>query len=136
MPTVCHFQIPQQQSSPFFTLESTKLPLHETPEANEQQSKSSPEEDLLFSRLNPSGTSEFLANILFYISGYIVFKLVKKLSCESCKTCLLSQVNPATPDHNYNAMNYNEAASAFTLFVNNGGLRIPSQSVYKIVEFA
>ena len=35
-------------------------------------------------------------------------------------------------------MNYNEAApaSAFTLFVNNGGLRILSQSVYKIVEFA
>ena len=63
---------------------------------------------------------------------------MKKLSCKSCKTCLLSQVTPATPDHNYNAINYNEAApaSAFTLFVNNGGLEIPSQSVYKIVEFA
>ena len=35
-------------------------------------------------------------------------------------------------------MNYNNmvAASAFTLFVNNGGLRIPSQSVYSIIDYA
>lgn len=28
------------------------------------------------------------------------------------------------------------SASAFTLFVNNGGLRIPSQSAYSVVEYA
>ena len=35
-------------------------------------------------------------------------------------------------------MKYNEvaSASAFTLFVNNGGLRVPSQSVYSVVEYA
>ena len=123
---------------PFFHSRKHKAPLKETPAENQDQSESTPEEDLLFSQLNSYGTSEFLANILFYIGGYIVFKLVQKLSCESCKTCLLCQLNPATPDHNYNAMNYNEvaSASAFTLFVNNGGLRIPSQSVYKIIEFA
>ena len=34
-------------------------------------------------------------------------------------------------------MKYNEvaSASAFTLFVNNGGLRVPSQSVYSVVEY-
>ena len=35
-------------------------------------------------------------------------------------------------------MNYNNmvAATAFTLFVNNGGLRIPSQSVYSIIDYS
>ena len=35
-------------------------------------------------------------------------------------------------------MRYSEAtsASAFTLLVNNGGLRIPSQSVYTVIELA
>ncbi len=35
-------------------------------------------------------------------------------------------------------MKYSEvaSASAFTLYVNNGGLRIPSQSVYSVVEYS
>ena len=80
----------------------------------------------------------FLSNILFYISGFVGSKLVKKISCSSCKKCLLSQFNPASPDHDYCSMKYSEvaSASAFTLFVNNGGLRIPSESVYLAVEYA
>ncbi len=102
------------------------------------QLDSSPEEDLLCSHLNAPTTSEFLSNILFYIGGYIVSKLVKKLSCSSCKTSLLAQFTTTTPDHDYCALNYSEdaPASAFTLFVNNGGLQIPSDSVYAIVEYA
>ena len=48
------------------------------------------------------------------------------------------QFNPASPDHDYCSMKYSEvvSASAFTLFVNNGGLRIPSESVYLVVEYA
>ena len=45
---------------PFFHFRKHKALLNETPKANEQQSKSSLEEDLLFSQLNLSGTSEFL----------------------------------------------------------------------------
>jgi Tfp pilus assembly protein PilZ len=36
-------------------------------------------------------------------------------------------------------MKYSDVAatsSAFTSFVNNGGLRIPSQSVYTVIEYA
>ena len=60
------------------------------------------------------------------------------ISCSSCKNCLLSQFNPATPDHEYCSIKFSEVASvsAFTLFVNNGGLRIPSESVYLVVEYA
>jgi hypothetical protein len=93
---------------------------------------------LLCSHLNAPTTSEFLSNILFYIGGYIVSKLVNKLSCSSCKTSLLAQFTTTTPDHDYCALNYSEvaSASAFTLFVNNGGLQIPSGSVYAIAEYA
>ena len=125
---------------PFFHSRKHKAPLVESPsESNSSdQLDSSPEEDLLCSHLNAPTTSEFLSNILFYIGGYIVSKLVKKLSCSSCKTSLLAQFTTTTPDHDYCALNYSEVApaSAFTLFVNNGGLQIPSDSVYAIVEYA
>jgi hypothetical protein len=107
---------------PFFHSRKHKTPLVESPsESNSSdQLHSTPEEDLLCSHLNAPTTSEFLSNILFYIGGYIVSKLVKKLSCSSCKTSLLAQFTTTTPDHDYCALNYSEvaSASAFTLFVN------------------
>ena len=70
------------------------------------------------------------------MSGFVVSKLVKKISCSSWKNCLLSQFNPATSDHGYCSVKFSQVASAFTLFVNNGGLRIPSELVYLVVEYA
>ncbi len=100
--------------------------MKESSSSNSNQSSSTLEEDYLFKQLNAPITSEFLSNILFYISGFIISKLVHKLSCASCKNCLLSHFTPAAPDHDYCSMKYSEvaSASAFTLYVNNGGLRI------------
>ena len=96
------------------------------------------EENIFCSQLNSPGTTEFVSNILFYIGGYLVSKLVEKLTCSSCKSCLVSKFLGPTPDHDYCAMRYSEIASAaaFTLFINNGGLKIPSQSVYHVVEYS
>ena len=107
-------------------------------QSDNPQQESMTEENFFCTQLNTQTTSEFLSNILFYISGFVVSKLVKKISCSSCKDCLLSQFNPATPDHDYCSMKFSEvaSASAFTLFVNNGGLRIPSESAYLVVEYA
>ncbi|CAB3980229.1 Hypothetical predicted protein [Paramuricea clavata] len=125
---------------PFFHFRKHKVPLVESSsESNSSdQPDSTPEEDLLCSNLNAPTTSEFLSNTLFYIGGFIVSKLVKKLSCSSCKTRLLAQFTTTTHDHNYCALNFNEVASAlaFTLFANNGNLQILSDSVYAIVEYA
>jgi hypothetical protein len=106
--------------------------VHSAPQGN------TPEEIMMLKHLNTTTTSEFLANVLFYIGCFIVSKLIQELECPFCKSCLLSCFSPPTPDHDYCAMKYNEVstASAFTLFINNGGLRIPSQSVYQVVEFA
>jgi hypothetical protein len=87
--------------------------------------------------LDQKGHSDFTANILFYIAGYIVSKLLKLLTCPDCITSLTSQ--PSTnPDQDCCGVRYNSAAaaSAFTLFVNNGGLKIPSKSVFQIIEYA
>ncbi len=89
---------------PFFHSRKHRAPLKETPAENPEQAEGSHEEDLHCSHLNSPGTSEFLANVPFYISGFVVLKLVKKLSCESCKRCQLSHFDSETPDHDYCAM--------------------------------
>eukprot|EP00794_Sanderia_malayensis_P003870 gene3870-4413_t len=77
--------------------------------------------------------SEFCENTLFYISGYIVSKLVKSIQCKNCKECLIRTVTKL--DHEF-FCGYNEVSgpAAFMAFVNNGGLIIPSEPVFKIVQ--
>ena len=74
------------------------------------------------------GHSEFISNVLFYIAGYIVSKLIDNLSCSQCKRCLLP-IPKETSIDDYTATRYHEAgkASAFTTFVNQ-------QSWQKFVE--
>ena len=80
-----------------------------------------------------------MSNVLFYITGYIVSKLLDKLTCPGCKRCLVPQPNETSPHngHDYTSTMYHEAgkASCFTNFVNKGGLQIPSTSVYRTVEY-
>ena len=96
------------------------------------------EERLMFEHLNQNTHSDFISNILFYIGGFIVSKLIKKLTCQACKDSLLgSSIATVETDHDYCGLSaYDEvsSASAFTLFVNNGGLRVPSKSVFSIIE--
>ena len=122
---------------PFFHSTKHKAPLSEAATADDEL-QITLEEKFLCTQLNAYETSEFVSNILFYIGGYLVSKLVNKLTCLSCKNCLISQFHGPTPDHDYCATRYSEisSAAAFTLFVNNGGLRIPSQSVYHVVEYS
>ena len=43
------------------------------------------EENMMVENLDVEGPSEFVENILFYISGFIVSKLVKLLTCSVCR---------------------------------------------------
>lgn len=126
------------------TITSTVIPFfhkrkHKTPLLDKDTEKEEDEEQHMVELLDQKGHSDFTANILFYIGGYIVSKLVKLLTCPDCITSLTSQPIPSTnPDHDCCGVRYNSAAaaSAFTLFVNNGGLKIPSKSVFQIIEYA
>ena len=92
----------------------------------------------LCEQFHKEGHSEFIANVLFYIVGYIVSKLIDHLPCPECKQSLLPQPKEIPVNrHDYTASLYHEAGmpSAFTTFVNNGGLQIPSTSVFRILEY-
>ena len=87
--------------------------VEETPE---NDSGFIPEEQLLVEQLEGRGHSEFMKNIyiLFYISGYIVTKLIILISCTACKSSLI--------DHDYCGKKTTQQsdalrASAFTLCI-------------------
>lgn len=67
-------------------------------------------------------------NILCYIGGYVVKKLIRNINCYSCAESLLNQNNV---ECNSNTLNQN--FYKFLDFNNNGGLVRPSESVYKII---
>lgn len=121
---------------PYFHTKKHKTPLSESNTSD--QSLPTAEERLLCQQINSPSNTEFVSNILFCIGGYIISKILDKVICSSCKSCLTSQFTEPTTDHKYCSMDYNNlvAVSAFTLFVNNGGLRIPSQSVYNIIDYS
>ena len=62
------------------------------------------------------------------------------MTCSACRSCLISSPSSSSVDHNYCGTKTTQTdaptASAFTLFVNRGGLTIPSQSVYTVVKYA
>ncbi len=85
--------------------------------------------------LQRNSHTEFIKNVLFYIAGFVVSRLVKKMSCQSCNSCLIGSLSHSNHPY-YDGYNKSHGAAAFTAFVNNGGLKIPSSSAYKIVEYA
>ena len=112
-----------------------------TNENIEEASASNNDSSDIFSmceHLNEEGHSEFTSNVLFYIAGYIVSKLIKTLVCPACKKSLLPLPKQLPVNgHDYTSTIYHEAgkASSFTTFVNKGGLQIPSTSVFRTVEY-
>ena len=126
----------------FHTSKKSKTPDVENTEqttASENDSlDNSPELNFMCSHLDKEH-SEFTANVLFYIAGYIVTQLIDKLPCPSCKMSLIPVPDKAnsTCQHGCTSSRYHEVgkASAFTLFVNKGGLKIPSTSVFHTIEY-
>lgn len=73
-----------------------------------------------------SNCSTLKEYILFYIAGYIIKKLLSQIDCYTCAINLQKQRS----DHNYV---HSSIYSKFLDFVNNGGLIIPDNSVFKII---
>ena len=44
---------------------------------------------------------EFMENILLYISGFIVTKLITSISCTACRSSLISSPSTQFADHDY-----------------------------------
>ena len=79
------------------------------------------QERMMVEHLDEGGHTEFIENILFYIGGFIVSKLLKLLTCSACRNSLVSSCPvPQMSDHDYCGVksNSDDSASAFTHFVN------------------
>ena len=82
--------------------------------------------------------SEFVQNILEYISGFIVAKLMKQVKCPSCIANLTgsSPKPPTQSEHDYFMAPVNKPKQSFLHFLNNRNLKIPSKFVVDIVKYA
>lgn len=77
----------------------------------------------LINNINPSLQSA-KENILYYILGYIILKIIKKLDCNSCIKSIFKET-----DHNYFSPTYGK----FVNLRQNGGLILGSESSFKII---
>ena len=103
----------------------------------EEVTVDSPEMNNMLRHLDHEQHSEFVSNVLYYIAGYIIAQILNKISCPACKNCLISSPTDPSQQHCFSDKYHQvRKASAFTHFINNGGLKIPSTSVYRTVEYS
>lgn len=76
-------------------------------------------------------------NIIYYISGFIVHAMQGRVSCTTCLDALVATapVEPHIIDHHYSCPPQ-ESFALLTFIKNRGGLTIPSEFVFKIVQRA
>lgn len=67
--------------------------------------------------------SGYVVNVLAYISGYVVRKVLPRLACSSCRLALITSVSELEPSDRH-----------LLQLKNNGGLVIPSKDVIRIVK--
>ena len=58
-------------------------------------------EQLLVDQLAERGNSDFMENILYYISGFMVTKLTKLIAYTAGKSCFISSSSSLSDNHNY-----------------------------------
>ena len=78
------------------------------------------EHTISISRLSP-----YVMNVLEYIGGWVVRKLIEKLSCADCKSLLIQDVNQPK-----------QCSGSLLQLKNNGGLLTPSEGVQKVLVLA
>ena len=89
------------------------------------------------SDVTKSSHSEFVENILEYISGFLITKLLKQVKCSSCinnLTATSSFKRSPQSDHDY-AKPLKKAKPSFLDFQNSGNLKIPSEFVVNAVKY-
>lgn len=74
----------------------------------------------------PTHFGGLVDNALVYISGFVVRKILKKLSCEVCHASLVTAAVSSSFDQSYNLLELK----------NNGGLMIPSEGTVKVIRAA
>ncbi|RXN38202.1 DNA transposase THAP9 isoform X2 [Labeo rohita] len=74
----------------------------------------------------PVRFNNLVDNALVYISGFVVRRALKKLSCDVCRASLVTDAASAIKDQSYHLLSLK----------NNGGLVIPSEGTVRVVRAA
>lgn len=86
--------------------------------------------ECLLQLVEATSLTEYKNNVLYYIAGYIVNKLLEKMSCRYCISALLSN-KLINKEHDY-AVDINKHSS-FTSFIDRGGLKHVSKFVFDVI---
>ena len=125
---------------PLFRTRKHASPLVISPEDGEQDDMSNHLDTMANSVLSSIKHTEFTLNVLHYIGGFVVAKLMKKVKCCSCLANLTGQTIGTThSDHSYTRSTTNsigETTTSFLQFVNHGTLKAPSKFVVDVVKHA
>lgn len=86
--------------------------------------------EILLNRVQSINMSDYKNNILYYISGHFVNKMLNKLSCPHCRDALV--ITKDDFDHSYfiDITNF----SSFTAFIDKGKLKYVSRFAFEIVR--
>ena len=128
---------------PFFHTRKHATPLNETqngPNGREQPATMNHNDRLrkLISQVDYHHPSELKSNILSYIAGLVVKKLLRMLKCSVCIESLTAEYHCNTTsnnEHDYNRPPQGRL-TALIHFLNRGNLHIPSQLVVAIIHYA
>ncbi len=74
----------------------------------------------------PTRFGGLVENALVYIAGFVVWQILRKLSCDVCRASLVRDAVPSSFDENYHLLTPK----------NRGGLVIPSQGTVKVLRAA
>lgn len=88
--------------------------------------------EYLLRLVEAASLSEYKNNVLYYIGGYIVTKLLNKITCRHCQGALLGN-RSINKEHDY-SVDINKYSS-FTSFVDRGGLKHVSKFVFEVISY-
>lgn len=74
-------------------------------------------------------------NCLYYIAGYVSRRITQDIECIDCAKSLFEPISEIAKDHPYSAVNV-QRCSLLLRRKDRGGLKVPSSSVFKVVQFA
>ena len=110
------------------------------PDATNESQSNQAQLSRLVSQLELNKQSNYVLNILYYISGLIVAKLMKQVKCSSCIGDLTGTCTTTTPsEHDYSKQanpGHVFGQSSFSQFINNSSLKIPSKFVVDVAQYA
>lgn len=114
--------------SPVLEFRSKKRIIEKNQEDGNSQDEN--EVEVLFNYMQSINISDYKKNILYYIAGHFVNKMLNKITCQHCRDALI--ITKDSFDHSYfvDITNF----SSFTAFVDRGALKYVSRFAFEVIK--